>query len=118
MPPSKRKREKEDDDGKEPKAPRISGRQRKKRSFGEDFEENWSPPRGTENPTPQQPKHTKHKPGASTSTEDPEPEPGSSQVTVTWPSNEKYRKQLLPHNYRKCLYFSRKWWYFCGKRFS
>ena len=118
MPPSKRKREKEDDDGKEPKAPRISGRQRKKRSFGEDFEENWSPPRGTENPTPQQPKHTKHKPGPSTSTEDPEPEPRSSQDTVTWPSNEKYWKQLLLHNYRKHLYFSHKRWYFYRKRLS
>ena len=110
MPPSKRKREEGDDGEKEPKAPRVSGRQRKKRSLGEEFEENWSPPRATENPTPQQPKHTKHKPGASTSTEDPEPEPRSSQDTVTWPSSEKYWKQLLPHNYRKHLHFSRKQW--------
>ena len=110
MPPSKRKRDEGDTGKKDSKTPRISGRQRKKRSFGEDFEESWSPPRGTENPTSQQPKHTKHKPGPSTSTEDLDPQPGSSQGTVTWPSNEKYWKQLLQHNYRKCFYFSRKWW--------
>ena len=67
-------------------------------------------PEATENPTPQQPKHTKHKPGPSTSTEDIDPQPGSSQGTVTWPSNEKYWKQLLPHNYRKRFYFSCKRW--------
>ena len=107
MPPSKRKREKEVDDGKEPKAPRISGRQRKKRSFGEDFEEEWSPPRGTKNTTLQQPKATGNKPGPS-STPDPPPDEDptpEAEDTVTWPSSEKYWKQLLPLNNCKCLYF-------------
>ena len=103
MLPCKRKREKEDDGGKEPKAPRISGRQRKKRSFGEDFEEEWSPPRGTKNPTPQQSKATENKPGPSFAPnpppdEDPTPE---AENTVTWPSFEKYWKQLLPLNHHK-----------------
>ena len=96
--------------GRSPKHQESVAGKGRKRSFGEEFEENWSPPRGTENPTPQQPKHTKHKPGASTSTEDPEPEPRSSQDTETWPSNEKYWKQLLLHNYHKRLYFSHKEW--------
>ena len=30
-----------------------------------------------------------HKPGPSTSAGDPDPQPRSSQGTVTWPSNEK-----------------------------
>ena len=111
MPPSKRKREKEDDDGKEPKAPRISGRQRKKRSFGEDFEEEWSPPRETKNPTPQQPKATGNKPGPSSvpdppPDEDPTPE---AEDTVPWPSCEKYWKQLLLSNHRKSLFSICKW---------
>ena len=101
----KRKREEEDDPV---PPPRQSGRQRKKRSFGEEFEESWSPPRGTEKPTPQLPKATQHKPGPSTSAEDPDPHSGPSHETVTWPSNEKYWKQLLPHNHRKHLHFSRK----------
>ena len=59
---SKRKR----DEGDEPDPPpRQSGRQRKKKSFGTEFEEEWSPPRGTKNPTPQQPKATANKPGPS-----------------------------------------------------
>ena len=110
MPPSKRKREEGDDDGKEPKAPRVSGMQRKKRSFGEEFEEEWSPSRGTKKPTPQQPKATGNKPGPSSAPdpppeEDPTPE---AEDTVTWPSSEKYWKQLLPTNHRKHLYFIRK----------
>ena len=73
MSASKRKRDEDDEGEKEPKAPRMSGRQRKKKSFGEEFEEEWSPPRGTKNPTPQQPKATGNKPGPS-STPDPMPQ--------------------------------------------
>ena len=72
MPPSKRKRDEGNTGEKDPKTPRISGRQRKKKSFGEDFEASWSPPRGTEDPTPHQAKHMKHKPGPSTSAQDPD----------------------------------------------
>ena len=101
---SKRKR----DEGDEPDPPpRQSGRQRKKRSFGTEFEEEWSPPRGTKNPTPQQPKATGNKPGPSSA---PDPPPDDDPVPeaedmVTWPSNEKYWKQLLPSNHHKHLYF-------------
>ena len=43
---------------------RQSSRQRKKRSYGEEYEESWSPPRGGNgDPTPQQPAHTSAKPG-------------------------------------------------------
>ena len=101
---SKRKR----DEGDEPDPPpRQSGRQRKKRSFGTEFEEEWSPPRGTKNPTPQQPKAMGNKPGPSSA---PYPPPDDDLVPeaedmVTLPSNEKYWKQLLPLNHHKCLYF-------------
>ena len=107
--PKGTKRKREDEDQPDP-PPRQSGRQRKKRSFGIEFEEEWSPPRGTKNPTPQQPKATENKPGPSSASdpppqEDPTPE---TEDTVTWPSNEEYWKQLLPSNHRKCLYYIRK----------
>ena len=107
--PKGTKRKREDEDELDP-PPRQKGRQRKKKSFGIEFEEEWSPPRGTKNPSPQQPKATGNKPGPSSAPdpppqEDPTPE---AEDMVTWPSNEKYWKQLLPSNHRKRLYFIRK----------
>ena len=104
---SKRKREEEDEPD---PPPRQSSRRRKQKSFGEEFEEQFSPPKGTSKPTPQQPKATGNKPGPRAGTftdpdlDDPDP---PAEDTVTFPSNEKYWKQLLPRNYRKRLYFSR-----------
>ena len=81
---SKRKRE---DEGEGDPPPRRSERQRKRVSFGEEFVEQWSPPRGV----------------ASTSTA-PDPvseEPLFSEDTVTWPSSPEYYGKELPHNHRK-----------------
>ena len=107
--PKGTKRKREDEDQPDP-PPRQSGRQRKKRSFGIEFEEEWSPPRGTKNPTPQQPKATENKPGPSFAPDPPPQEDLTPEVedTVTWPSSERYWKQLLPSNHRKHLYFIRK----------
>ena len=104
----KRKRETEPEPEPEPVPVRQSSRQRKKRSYGEEFEENWSPPRGGNGgPTPQQPAHTSAKPGTSTDPDDPAGpvDPGNM---VTFPSDEEHWKLRLPSNHRKCLYFSRK----------
>ena len=86
---------------------RQSSRQRKKRSYGEEFEESWSPPRGGNgDPTPQQPAHTSAKPGAST---DPDPDPDTDPTdTVTYPSDKEHWKKSLPAKHHKCLYFYRK----------
>ena len=108
----KRKRE-STDDGDAPK--RKSGRQRRPKSFGEDFEEQFSPPKGTPHPTPQQPKATATKPGPSTDPDPMGPDPDAEE-TVTWPSSPKYWKQLLPRNYRKRLYFFRQRLHFYSKR--
>ena len=89
---------------------RHSSRKRKPKSFGEEFEEQFSPPKGTQDPTPQQPKATDQKPGPS---KDPDveqegpPVPSAAEDTITWSSSEKYWKQLLPRNHRKRYYFSR-----------
>ena len=88
----KRKRDQEGDTD----PPRRSSRQRKRVSFGEDFLEVWSPPKGNPDPTP----------GPSTSTtttEDPEP----MGQTVTWPSDPEHWAAELPPNHRKRLAFSR-----------
>ena len=91
----KRKR---DEEG--PKVPlRKSTRQRKKKSFGEDFQELYSPPKGNGNggqPDPQ--------PGSST---DPVPEPEPAENALTWPSELKYWRQGLPPNHHKWLYLFR-----------
>ena len=78
-----------------------------KRSFGVEFEEEWSPPRGTKNPTPQQPKATGKKPGPSSAPDPPPQEDPTLEAedTVTWPSYEEYWKQLLLSNHCKHLYF-------------
>ena len=99
----KRKREDVPEDEPDPVPLRQSSRQRKKRSYGEEFEESWSPPKGGNgDPTPQQPAHTSAKPGPST---DPDPDPTD---TVTYPSDEEHWKKSLPAKHRKRLYFSRK----------
>ena len=89
---------------------RQSSRQRKKRSYGEEFEESWSPPRGGNgDPTPQQPAHTSAKPGASTDPDDPtDPDPIDPPDTVTYPSDEEHWKKSLPAKHRKHLYFYHK----------
>ena len=113
---SKRKREEEDEPD---PPPRQSSRRRKQKSFGEEFEEQFSPPKGSSKPTPQQPKATKAKPGPSTEDPDPNPEDPEPELdeTVTWASKEKYWKQLLPRNHRKRLYFSRQHLWYFSKRF-
>ena len=91
----KRKRE----DPPEPDLPRRSERKRKRVSFGEEFVEQWSPPRGSAVT-------------ASGLSEDPldptEDEPGTSEQTITWPSEPRYYSQELPPNHRKRLHFIRK----------
>ena len=91
----KRKRE----DLPEPDPPRRSERKRKRVSFGEEFVEQWSPPRGSAAT-------------ASGLSEDPldptENEPGTSEQTITWPSEPRYYSQELPPNHRKCLHFIHK----------
>ena len=88
---------------------RQSSRQRKKRSYGEEFEESWSPPRGGNgDPTPQQPAHTSAKPGSSTDPDPTDPDPIDSPDTITYPSDEEHWKKSLLAKHRKCLYFYRK----------
>ena len=86
------KRKKEDTGAKV--EPRKSTRERKKKSFGEDFEELYSPPKGISNPQP----------GTST---DPDPEPEPPKDSVTWPSEPKYWSQTLPPNHHKHYHFIR-----------
>ena len=105
--PKGTKRKREDEDQPDP-PPRQSGRQRKKKSFWVKFEEEWSPPRGTKNPTPQQPKATENKPGPSSALDPLPQEDPKAEDTVTWPSDEEHWKQLLPSNHRKRLYFIHK----------
>ena len=100
----KRKREEEEDT--EPL--RRSSRQRKRTSYGEDFVEVWSPPKGNGGKEPQ--------PSTSAGTTMQEPEPPSN--TVTWPSDVEHYGKELPLNHRKRLYFIRKWWSFNGQRSS
>ena len=79
--------------------PRRSERKRKRVSFGEEFLEQWSPPRGSAAT-------------ASGLSEDPldptENEPGTSEQTITWPSEPRYYSQELPPNHRKRLPFIHK----------
>ena len=93
---SKRKRE---DEGEGDQPPRRSERKRKRVSFGEEFAEQWSPPRGSAAT-------------ASGLSEDPldptENEPGTSEQTITWPSEPWYYSQELPPNHRKRLPFIHK----------
>ena len=89
----KRKREEEDN----PDPLRRSSRQRKRVSFGEDFLETWSPPKGTPDPTP--------RPSTSTTMTTDDPEPMGQ--TVTWPSDPEHWAAVLPPNHRKHLAFSR-----------
>ena len=81
---SKRKRE---DEGEGDPPPRRSERQRKRVSFGEEFLEQWSPPRGV--------------PSTSTASDPVSEEPLSSEDTVTWPSSPEYYGKELLHNHRK-----------------
>ena len=87
---SKRKRE---DEGEGDPPPRRSERQRKRVSFGEEFIEQWSPPRGV---------------ASTSSAPDPDPfdpnkEPLSPEDTVTWPSSPEYYGKELPRNHCKHL---------------
>ena len=98
---------KPDDPSEDTSGVRVSGRKRRKRSYGEDFEVDWSPPRyHTSGPTPQQPKATENKPGPS----DPDPDDPEdpSEVTVTFPSDEEHWKLPLLNNHHKRSSFSRK----------
>ena len=92
--PKGQKRKRDEEGPKVP--PRKSTRQRKKKSFGEDFEELYSPPKGNGNGGKADPQ-----PGPST---DPVPEPEPAKNVVTWPSEPKYWKQGLPPNHSKRLY--------------
>ena len=92
--PKGQKRKRDEEGSKMP--PRKSTRQRKKKSFGEDFQELYSPPKGNGNGGQANPQ-----PGTST---DPVPEPEPVKNSVTWPSEPKYWKQGLPPNHSKRLY--------------
>ena len=89
----KRKREEEEDT--EPL--RRSSRQRKRTSYGEDFVEVWSPPKGNGKDS---------QPSTSTGITAEEPDPPAD--SVTWPSDVDHYGKELPSNHRKRLYFFRK----------
>ena len=98
MPRTKgQKRKREEDD---PEPPRRSSRQRKRTSYGEDFVEVWSPPKGNGNGA--RPSTS----AAGTSSQEPEPPTDS----VTWPSDVEHYRKELPLNHCKHLYFIRKQW--------
>ena len=98
----KRKREDED-----PEPPRRSSRQRKRTSYGEDFVEVWSPPKGNgKGPQPST--------SAGTSSQEPEPLANS----VTWPSDPEHYGKELPLNHHKHLHFIHKRWPLNGQHSS
>ena len=106
---SKRKQDEPSLDQGEPSTVRSSGRKRRKRSYGEDFEVEWSPPRFHQHePTPQQPKATENKPGPVPDPDDPLDSGDPPEETVTFPSDEEHWKLPLPTNHRKRSSFSRK----------
>ena len=80
---------------------------RERTSYGEDFIEVWSPPKGNEK-GPQ--------PSTSAGTSSQELEPPSD--SVTWPSDVEHYGKELPSNHCKHLYFICKWWPFNGQRSS
>ena len=103
MPRTKgQKRKREDED---PEPPRRSSRQRKRTSYGEDFVEVWSPPKGNGKGTQLSTS------AAGTSSQEPELPTDS----VTWPSDVEHYRKELPSNHHKCLYFIRKQWPFNGQ---
>ena len=90
----KRKRDDVPEKEPDPVPLRQSRRQRKKRSYGEEFEESWSPPRGGNgDPTPQQPAHTSAKPGSSTDPDPTDPDPIDPTDTITYPSDKEHWKK-------------------------
>ena len=106
---SKRKQDEPSLEKGEPSTVRSSGRKRRKRSYGEDFEVDWSPPRfQQQEPTPQQPKATENKPGPVPDLDDPLDLDPPEEETVTFPSDEEHWKLPLPTNHRKRSSFSRK----------
>ena len=88
--------------------PRRSSRERKKASFGSDFEQDnldilGSPPAKKAKPSdpkPSDPKPSDPTPGTS---QDPDPEPDPApEGSITWPSNEEHWKlPTLPNNHSK-----------------
>ena len=106
MPRQRGEKRKREDDYPEP--PRRSSRQRKRTSYGEDFVEVWSPPKG--NGKGPQPSTS----SAGTTSQEPEP----SADSVTWPSDVEHYGKELPSNHRKCHYFIHKWWPLKGQRSS
>ena len=90
--------------------PRRSSRERKKASFGSDFEQDnlGSPPakKSKPDPKPSDPKPSDPTPGTS---KDPDPVPPVPDPvptgSITWPSDEEHWKlPQLPNNHSKCLY--------------
>ena len=105
----KGQKRKRDDMEPEPAPPRRSERQRKRTSYGEDFVEVWSPPRGGNGAGGPQPSTSS---GGAVPENEPEPHANS----VTWPSNPKYYAKELPTNHRKRSYFSLKRLYWLCQR--
>ena len=93
--------------GKGEDPPRRSSRERKKASFGSDFEQDSlsSPPakKSKSDPLPKAPQVPPDpKPGTS---RDPDPVPQAPTGTITWPSDEEHWKiSQLPNEHSKCFY--------------
>ena len=82
--------------------PRRSSRERKKASFGSDFEQDSlsSPP--AKKAKPADPKPSKPSDPTPGTSQDPDPVPDPE--SITWPSNEEHWKlPHLPNNHSKCF---------------
>ena len=101
------KRGKDGGKGKDP--PRRSSRERKKATFGSDFEQESlsSPPAKKAKPDPlpkAPPVPPDPRPGTS---RDPDPVPPASTGTITWPSDEDHWKiPQLPNKHSKRFYIT------------
>ena len=105
----KGQKRKRDDMEPEPAPPRRSERQRKRTSYGEDFVEVWSPPRGGNGAGGPQP-------STSSGGAVPENEPEPPESSVTWPSELEYYGRELPIHHRKRPYFFCKHLYWLRQR--
>ena len=85
--------------------PRRSSRERKKVSFGSDFEQEDNlglPP--AKKAKPSDPKPSKPSDPTPGTSQDPDPEPDPAPGSITWPSDEDHWKlPHLPNNHSKCF---------------
>ena len=82
--------------------PRRSSRERKKASFGSDFEHDSLSSLPAKKAKPSDPKPSNPTPGTS---QDPDPVPDPTpEGSITWPSDEEHWKlPHLPNNHSKCF---------------